>query len=293
LPALTLVAGAVTAQDLTPRAYWPAPTGTRIAVAGYQYSTGEVVTDPSLPLLGVDSRINAVLLAYRHTLSLWGRTANLTIEQPYSRGRSTGVLDGEPRRREYDGFADLAVSLSVNLRGAPALTLADFRALREAPRPILGASLKLVAPTGEYNENRLINLSGNRWAVRAELGYMYPLSRGWLLEVEVGAWFFGDNDEFLGVTREQDPVYALQAHLVRRFRPGLWGSLDANFFRGGRSTIDGQPADDRQRNSRIGGTLVFPFGGRHAVKLGYSTGLSTESGGDYDEALVSYSLLLP
>jgi len=38
---------------------------------------------------------------------------------------------------------------------------------------------------------------------------------------------------------------------------------------------------------------MLPFAGRHAVKLGYSTGTVTESGGDFDMVLVSYAVVLP
>jgi hypothetical protein len=45
---------------------------------------------------------------------------------------------------------------------------------------------------------------------------------------------------------------------------------------------------DVQRNWRIGGTIVVPFKGRHAVKVGYSAGVVTELGTDFDRFLVTY-----
>jgi hypothetical protein len=292
---LSAVLGAValngTAQELSPRAYWPAPNGTKVAVIGYQYSAGDVVTDPSLPILGVDSKINSSYAAYLQTLNLWGRTANVIVELPYSWGTTVGTLDGEPARTEFSGLADLGVTLSVNLLGAPTMTPADFLELRRKPRTIFGATLKVIAPTGSYDPEKLINISGNRWAVKAELGFIFPLKPRWLLEMELGTWFFGDNDDFLGTTREQQPVAAVQLHLVRRFKPGFWAALDANYYTGGRSTIDGIELGDLQRNSRLGATVVVPFGGRSAIKAGYSTGVFTESGGDFQVFLVSYQML--
>jgi hypothetical protein len=282
-----------TAQELSPRAYWPAPKGTKVAVVGYQYSTGDVVTDPSLPILGVDSRINSSYAAFLQTLNLWGRTANVIVELPYSWGTTVGTLDGEPARTDFSGFADLGVTLSVNLVGAPTMTPADFLALRRHPRPIFGATLKVIAPTGSYDPEKLINISGNRWAVKGELGFIFPLKPRWLLEMELGTWFFGDNDDFLGVTREQRPVAAVQLHLVRRFNPGFWAALDANVYTGGRSTVDGIPLGDLQRNSRLGATIAVPFGGRSAIKAGYSTGVVTESGGNYKAFLVTYNVVIP
>ena len=276
------------AQELTPRTYWPAPKGTRLFIFGYAHQTGDVVTDPSIPITGVDSRIDSAVLAYQQTIDLFGRTGNIQFELPYVDGTTTGMVSDEPGRRDVSGFGDMAATLTINLVGAPTLSPADFQALRQAPRPILGASIKVLAPTGEYEPDRLINIGTNRWAVRLQLGYIRPLSPKWLLEMSAGAWFFEDNDEFLGVTREQDPIGALNFHLVRRFRPGFWGSFDLNYYLGGHSTIDGERRADLQRNSRAGLSIAYPFKGRHGIKLGISEGVVTESGGDYRTITLNY-----
>lgn len=290
IPGLLLLSAAGAAgQELTPRAYWPAPRGTEILVFGYNYSTGDIVTDPSLPVVGVDSRIHLGLLAYVGYFSLGGRTANLAIEIPYSHGTTKGELLGEAARADFSGFGDATVSLAVNFLGAPAMTPPDFQKLREKPRPILGGSVKLVLPTGDYDPDKLINIGTNRWAVKGELGYINPLSRKWLFELELGFWYIWDNDDFLGVNRQQDPIGTTELHLVRRFSPGFWASFDVTYYTGGRTTVDGNLRADLQRNWRVGATIVKPFKGKNAVKLGYSTGVVTESGGDYDMLLVSYS----
>jgi hypothetical protein len=289
---LAILAAKGGAQELTPRAYWPAPRGTRVAVLGYSYTYGDILTDPSLPIAGVDSRINQGLFAYVQTLSLGGRTANLIVDLPYTWGTTAGSVEGESSRRDVSGIADIGITLSFNLLGAPSMTPVEFQQLRKNPHSILGASLKIVAPTGSYEPDKLINAGANRWAVKTELGYMIPLKPKWLLEIDVGAWFFADNHDFLGVTREQKPVIATQLHLVRRFKAGFWAALDLNFFSGGRSIIGGEQRADLQRNSRFGGTIVYPFGGRHALKAGFSMGVVTASGGDFKSLLVTYQALL-
>jgi len=275
-------------QDLTPRAYWPAPYGTKIFVLGYVYQTGDVVTDPSLPLIGVDSTINSLMAVYQQTISLFGRTSNIQIQMPYVEGKTTGTYMNEPARRDVSGFGDLAATLSINLIGAPTMNLEAFRELVQNTKPILGASLKVVAPSGEYEADKLINIGTNRWAVRAKLGYIHPLGQKWLMELTVGTWFFEDNDEFLGETREQDPITALNVSIIRRFRPGIWGSLDLNYYLGGRTTIGETINEDFQRNSRIGFTVVHPIKGRHALKWSFSNGVVTESGGDFQTISLSY-----
>jgi len=276
------------AQDLTPRTYWPAPKGTRLLILGYAHQTGDVVTDPSIPITGVDSRIDSGVLAYQQTVDLFGRTANFQVEVPYVDGTTTGMVSDEPGRRDVSGIGDIAATLTINLLGAPSMSPADIRELRQQPRPILGAGIKVVAPTGKYEADKLINIGTNRWAMRLQLGYIRPLSQKWLLEMSAGAWFFQDNDEFLGMTREQDPIGALNFHLVRRFRPGFWASLDLNYYLGGHTTVGGDRNADLQRNSRVGFSLAYPFKGRHAVKIGVSEGVVTESGGDFRTLTLNY-----
>ena len=290
--ALVLLAGTTCvdalAQDLAPRTYWPAPEGTRLLILGYAHQTGDVVTDPSIPITGVDSTIDSGVLAYRHSLGLFGRSANIQFELPYVDGTTTGMVSDQPGRRDVSGIGDVSATLTINLRGAPAMTPADFRELRQNPRPILGASIKVVAPTGKYEADRLINIGTNRWAMRLQLGWVRPLTPKWLLEVAAGAWFFEDNDEFLGETREQDPIGAVNVHVIRRFRPGFWASLDLNYYVGGHSTVGGDRNADLQRNSRAGLSLAYPIARRHAVKLSISEGVVTESGGDFRAITLNY-----
>jgi hypothetical protein len=276
------------AQDLTPRTYWPAPRGTQLVVFGYAHQTGDVVTDPSIPITGVDSTIDSAVLAFQQTIDLFGRTGNIQFELPYVDGTTTGMVSDVPGRRDIAGIGDVAATLTINLLGAPSMSPAEFQAMRQSPQPILGASIKVLAPTGDYEADKLINIGTNRWAVRFQLGYIRPLTPKWLLEVSAGAWFFEDNDEFLGETRKQDPIGALNVHVVRRFRPGFWASLDLNHYVGGHTTVGDDRNADLQRNSRLGLSLAYPFRRRHAVKLGISEGVVTESGGDFRTITLNY-----
>ncbi|MEJ2494406.1 MAG: transporter [Ignavibacteriaceae bacterium] len=290
---LYLCSSTSSAQELTPRAYWPAPNGTMVAVLGYKYSFGDILTDPSLPISGVDSKIHVAFIGYVQTFSLFDRTTNFLIELPYTWATTTGNILGPlgelPGRRVNSGIADIGITISINLIGAPTMDLKGFQELRNNPRQILGASLKILAPTGAYEQDKLINIGSNRWAFKSELGYMIPLEEKWLLELEAGMWFFTNNDKFIGQTRKQEPIYASQLHLVKRFIPGFWAALNVNFFWGGRSNL---LEEDLKRNSKFGVTIVYPFCGRHSLKGGFNMGLVTESGENFKSFLIAYQLLL-
>jgi len=227
--AISLWSIGAAAQELSPRAYWPAPRGTNVFAVGYQYSGGDVVTDPSLPITGVESKIDFAQVTYQHTLSVLGRTSNLQVNLPYTQGLSEGFVEGEFRSRHISAMADARFRVSVKLRGAPTMDASDFQALLANPRTIIGASILIQAPTGGYEPDKLINAGTNRWAVKPALGVIWPVRSDLLLEFELGAWIFDDNDNFLGTIRRQDPIFSGEFHLIKLIRPGLWAALDVNY----------------------------------------------------------------
>lgn len=288
---LVLVTAPLTAQELAPRAYWPAPRGTTLVSLGYSYSTGDVLVDPSLPVEDVDTQTHGLSFSYLRFFSLDGRTASWNVEIPTARSSFDALLNGMSASRRVTGFADMRIRLAVNLLGAPSMTPAEFRAFRKDPRGAFGASLRIQAPTGKYNPDRAANIGTNRWAFKPELGYLHPFGDRWVAEVDLGVWIYGDNSDFLGQRLEQDPLASAELHLVRRQRAGFWTSLDLNFFYGGRTTVDSVRKDTLQKNSRFGVTFAYPFSRHHAVKLAFSTNLTTESGGDYDSAILAYTFV--
>jgi len=286
-----VVCAPLTAQTMSPRAFWPAPRGTKVLSVGYLYQEGDVLTDPSLPLEGTESETHGLSAGYLHFFNLAGRTASVSLEVPWASSSLDALLRGEARSRDLEGFSDLSLRLAVNLRGAPSMTGEEFRDFLEDPEPLLGASLQIVAPTGAFDSNRFINLGTNRWSVKPMLGYVRQIRPGWTTEFALGAWLYGDNASFVGQKREQAPLVVGEFHLirpVRRSRPDFWASLDLNFFHGARTRIDGVKRDDVQSNSRIGVTALVPFAKRNVVKIAFSTSLVTKKGGDYSSLVLAY-----
>ena len=281
-----------TAQELTPRLFWPTPKGTRVLVSGYSYTSGDVFLDLSLPVEDSESQINTGILAYAQTLDLWGRTSNFLINMPYAWGTAKGLFLGDPIKQDFSGFGDLSMTLNVNLRGAPTMTVEDFLAFRANPSPIIGASLKVVMPTGHYNPDKVVNVGANRWAARLKLGTVIILKPKWLMEISASTWLFGDDDDFFFGKKEQDPVFALETNLIKRIRPGLWASLDVTYYRGGNQTIDGNLLENKLHNLKLGGTLVVPIHKRHLIKFGYANGVVTRYGNDFDQFLLTYQVAL-
>jgi hypothetical protein len=168
----------------------------------------------------------------------------------------------------------------VNILGGPALTPREFASAR--PDTVVGLSLAVSVPTGQYDPAKLINIGSNRWAVRPQLGASKTLGP-WYLELYAGVWFFGDNTDFFGgALREQDPLGTVQAHVSYTFKPRLWLAADATFYAGGQTTLNGTERADTQSNSRVGLTLAVPLGRRSALKASWATGFTTRIGADFD-----------
>ncbi len=213
LAAGLLVAGSATrlsAQDLEPRAFSPSPVSVNFAAMGYGYSLGNVLLDPSIPLEDGTGKVHSMIGAYVRTFSFFGMSAKADAVVPFAFGDWKGTLAGQDTTRSATGFGDPAVRLSVNFVGAPALEIPRFMTYRQ--ETIVGASLRVIVPLGQYDNTRLINLGTNRWTFIPRLGVSRSLGR-WTLEGIVSAWLFADNADFFGVTLEQDPLWAIQGNV--------------------------------------------------------------------------------
>lgn len=283
---LAAFAMTASAQELEPRAYSASPIGTNFVVAGWTRLTGDVLTDPSLPIRNVQADIDVYVLGYARTFELAGRTASAGAVLPYARGDVSGDVFDAAREVHRSGIGDMRLRLALNLYGNPAMTPREFA--QRTPGFVVGTSLSAIVPTGQYVPARLVNVGTHRWAFKPEIGFSYPVGN-WFFEASAGAWLYTDNDNFFGGRhRSQDPLYIGQVHAGYNFRPGLWLALNAALNSGGRTTVNGLESDDEQHNSRYGATLSVPFAPGWSAKLAWSKGFVTRAGGDYEVIAVAF-----
>jgi hypothetical protein len=285
---LFLVPGSTTAQDLDPRAYVWLPKDLTILVAGYSHSHGGVLTDPSLPLKDLVATINAPSIAVGRTLSILKKTAQVTVALPFAWADASADVNGTSQSTSRAGFSDMRVRFSILLRGAPAATPAEIAVAKR--RTIIGTSLTVITPTGQYYEDKLINLGTKRWSFKPEVAISQPLGNRWLIDVFAGVWLFTTNNSYYpgSSSRNQDPLVSYQAHFSYNIQPRLWAALDMTFYNGGGATIDGVAKNDAQSNSRIGGTLVMPVKKRHSIKIAYSKGAIIRRGANFSTISVGW-----
>jgi hypothetical protein len=281
-------AHAVLAQDLTPRAYLITPVGGNALTLAGSHLDGTYEFAGAVPITGAKASINLPVVSYYRSLDFFGRSANLALVVPYGVGDFKGTVVGVPRYAYRSGLLDSAVRFSVNLLGGPAMQPAEFRSWRQTN--LLGASLTIVPPSGQYDPQRLINWGTNHWAFKPEIGYSRRLDH-WVLDGYGAMWLFTTNPEYYPgeSTQTQKPVAAFEGHLSYDFQPRLWVSLDANFWSGGATTVNGvENSLTNQRSSRVGVTAAIPLTAHQSIKFGYSTGAYIRYGGNYHNASLAW-----
>ena len=108
------------------------------------------------------------ILAYARSLNVMGKSAKFDMIVPYSDLSGSALVAGQPRERNVEGFNDPRFRFSMNFYGAPALSLDEFAKYQQDL--IIGASVQVSAPLGQYDDTRLVNLGNNRWFVKPDIG---------------------------------------------------------------------------------------------------------------------------
>ena len=255
----------LSAHELRPRAYVITPVHSNAVILGYAFNDGSIFFGTVLPITDASGRYSVPNLTYYHSLSFFKRSANVTATLPYVVGTFKGEVNESEQQIYRSGMADSIFRCSVNLLGGPALPPKNFMKWKQ--KTLLGASIEVVAPTGQYYSSHLINPGSNRWAFKPEIGYSGRW-RNWILDAYGGVWLFTTNSNYLTGsefsnhqnTLTQAPIGSIEMHLSYHVKPRLWVSVDGNYWYGGETTVNNVLKNDTlQSNSRIGGTLLFRF----------------------------------
>ncbi len=281
---------ALHAQDLSPRAYVITPVHLSTMNLTWAFYDGGVNFNGTVPITGATGTYNVPIFGVYHSFDLFGRSANIQASLPYAVGNFSGEALGTHRSLYRSGLLDTTLRFSVNLKGGPALTARQFAKWKQ--KTLLGASLKVIAPTGQYSPTKLINWGINRWAFKPEFGYSERWGH-WILDGYAGVWFYTTNPATFAVPvpkpQTEAPIGSFEGHLSYSFTNRLWVSLDGNFWTGGVTSLSGiRNLDTKQTSSRIGGTASIPFSKRQSVKVSYSNGTYIRFGGNYQNLSVGY-----
>jgi hypothetical protein len=288
LPSLCL------AQELEPRRWSHLPTGKNFAGGGYVYTEANILFDPVLRIENVEMEMHTWALKYIRTFELFQKSARVDVTQGYQEGRWTGLVDGVPSSIKRNGLSDSVLRFAINLYGAPPLEGKEFSAYRAKVdvETIVGTALVVQLPTGDYMDDKLINLGTNRFTFRPQFGVVHNRGK-WSMELTGAVWLYTDNDDFFnGNKLEQDPYYTIQTHLIYTFRPGFWTAASAGYGYGGESTVSGVEKNDRRETLAWALSFGFPITRQLGVKVIYLATRSQKSiGQDTDSIGGAFSIL--
>jgi hypothetical protein len=272
------------AQDLEPRRWTVFPAGLNVVGAGYGRTEGDVSFDPVMQIEDATMSGQGLAVSYVRSFAIGDKIARLDILVPWANVRWTGLLDGVPATASRVGLSDPNIRLSMILAGDKPDGLATSNT-------VIGAAVAIKVPFGENLEEKLLNLGQNRFSVRPQVGVLHTHGN-WSYELTGSVFLFGDNDDFYGGSKlEQDPLYAVQTHLIYAFdKPGYWAALSAGYGWNGQSTVDGNKVDDSRRLFLSALAVGAPIGKRQGVKLTYlRTRTNTSKGSDVDSLSLGWS----
>jgi hypothetical protein len=262
------------AQEIEARTYSNAPIGINFISAGVvQAKTNNY-------------RITSEVLSVTHIFDAGGQSGKLTLVLPYAEFSGSKKISGQTVISSTEGLSDPIIKAAVNLYGAPALTLDEFKSYQQDL--IVGVSLAASIPWGKYNDKQLINVGANRWFIQPGLGVSKAVGP-WRFELSGAGIFYSNNTDFMGGNSlSQNPVYVTQTHAIYYFQNTAWMSLDATYSEGGRTYLNGNAINSSQENWRFGSTLSYPVNKRNSIRLSASTGTYSRTNNSYDLYGVSW-----
>jgi hypothetical protein len=272
---------------MEPKAYSASPVGANFLVVNYSWAAGDVLFDPTLPVTDVHADVQGLVVGVGHSFNLLGDLGLVTFALPVGWLDATGNVREQATEVRRSGLADARIKLSVNLFGNPAATPGEFA--RRARRTIVGTSLLVTTPTGQYDRTKLINIGTNRWAVKPEVGVSWPKGP-FDVDGYAGAWLFTTNRDFFpgGLTRTQDLIVAIQGHVSYTIRPRLWVAVDSTWYHGGSAAVEDGAPSIPVNNARLGITASLPAGKRYALKVAFGGGVTVRTGTDFRTVAVAW-----
>ncbi len=254
------------AVEVSPGDYEVLPAGKTIGVVYYQHSTTDSAYAQGHKVSSdFNLTSNVGILRLLHVYKL---TDRLTIEPQFllpfghvSSGGDASALGSA------SGIGDLILTAPLKYR------------LNEA-NDTVGATVYLVAPTGNYDRKDALNLGENRWKVDLQAAYIKHFGEKWALDLVGDAIWYGDNDDFgaNSVRREQDTSYAAQ--LMGRYiiDPGTSLAVGFGHTWGGESRVDGTSQDDRGKTTNFRLTATRFFTAQDQLQMQLGRDLSVENG---------------
>lgn len=270
------------------------PLGTQVIGVGFNHVFGEIDFDPILQAENAQVSINSMAIQYVRPFRIGTKQARIDVLIPFSSANWEGLLKGEETSITRTGFADPRLRLSVNFIGPEAMTIKEMQEfMKENPvYTTVGASLAVSFPFGQYYGDKLLNLGSNTFVFRPQLGMTHKWGP-WSYELSTSVFIYTNNNNFyIGKTKEQKPLFAVQTHLTRLFKHQIWTTLSFGYGLGGNSIVNRQRKHDERGNFLGGLSAGMPIFKTQAIKIAYGTTLTLKDvGANTNGFALSWSMM--
>ena len=222
------------------------PAGTNLALLYYQHAQRDQVRANGQRVGNGDLQSDVGILRLVRFVDIFGLRADPQVLLPFGQLRASSDLDALGRT---SGVGDPIVTATVWLVNRP------------ADGVFFGLTPAVWLPVGSYDRNRALNLGENRWKTMLQAGATVPLGRKDLsLQLAADVTAFGRNDDYGPGSQSlsQKPLYQFQAWLKYDLLPSFDLRIGTSHFRGGETSVDRQPRDDRTRTTNV--KLGFGWG---------------------------------
>ena len=291
-----LFGAAPAAAQMPARFYWKTLSGGNAVALLVESTSGNANPFDPANLVLADQSIDATvaLVGYARTFTLFDRSAMGAIILPVGRVAGELTVGNTTIRETANGFGDPMFEFNLNLIGPKAQKdIPDL--LRYKPGFSVDLLADIAIPIGEYDSGQPLNLGQNRWYGRFAAPILWQLGawvpgRRTTIEVLPSVWLFGKNTDYLGTTLENDPVFQVDGHLTRDLTDKLWGSFDATYVGGGKSTINGTTGDALDVLA-VGLTLGYHINENISATVGYKATVNDKAPTDLRQDQFLFSLV--
>jgi len=244
------------AQFTDARTYTQSPVGLNQLELDYSHAHSNASIDTPFVIAGANFELNQVTASYTHDFGVLGHLAWVELAVPFA--RLSGAIAGTNISGSTTGTGDISLEFAGLLKGGRAFSAAELESYQATT--VVGLSLTITAPTGQYDADKLLNLGSNRWSFKPEIAVSYPFGRDekWELDGYLNVYFFTDNTAYKGVEiLRQEALPGIEVHLSYSFTSSLWASLDTRYCARGVTWVDDANQDDAQESFTLGSELYW------------------------------------
>lgn len=234
-----LVTGVAYAIDIDAGDYTALPAGTNLGLVYYQHAERDALYSKGsrVPLnAGLDSDVG--ILRGVHFMDIGGYIVDPQFLLPFGKLKAK---DGTSFLGDNSGAGDLILAATVWIINKP------------EHNSYFGITPFLILPTGQYDNNNLLNLGENRSKLTLQAGYITGLGKNVSLDLVGDVTLYGHNKEFGAskATLKQDRSFQGQAHLRYHVTPSFDLRAAVSKTVGGETSVNGMEQGDRASTTKV------------------------------------------